>query len=252
MAGPLRLVHGIGDPHELVELALELGPLLHEGPREGRVTGSRLPDQRRADRRRFRAGHVVEDTVGDALGNEQLLVVPQPGDEPALAFELTLAHRAELFGDLDHAEEFRPVGAAQRFQLPPPYAEPLGDGLELPPFAVAASGGAPRATVTLDRRQRRLGPLRALVVDQLGDRHPLELGGQVTQPATVRAAPIASIGTLPAPVLAIAPVTAAIAMVGRAAPVSSSIARHVERGLERPHVGLDVADALEVLVLAER
>src|SRR6185369_10018133 len=226
MARPLRLVHGVGHPHEELELALELGTLLQERARERRVTRSRLLDQRRADGRRLRARDLGERAVGYALGDEQLVVVPKVGDEPALPLELPVAHGAELLEHLDDTEELLPVGAAERLELPPPDPETLGDGLELAPLSVAARGRAPRAAMALDRRERGLGTLGALAIDQLGDRQPLQLDRQLAQAPAVGTAAVAAVA-IPA---VVAPAAGPSAIVRAAiAPVVPAVARDVER-----------------------
>src|SRR5206468_8512491 len=168
---------------------------------------------------RLGGGAGVEDARRHELGDEELIVVAKAGNEPALRLELPVTHRAELFQDLDHAQELLPVRAAKLFELPPAHAEPLGDGLELPPLPVAAGGGAPRAAVALDRGEHGLGTLGALALDELGHRQTRELGGQVAEAAVVGALPVAAPGR-------------ALAPPGRA------VARHVERRC-RPEDALD-------------
>src|SRR5262249_60778400 len=111
-------------------------------------------------------------------------------------------------------------------ELPPPEAQALSAGLELAPLAVAASGGTPGAAMTFDRRQGRFRTLRALPVDELGDRQALELGGQVAQSPLVRAAAIAPVA------LVVSPFATAVA------PVLPALARHGERR-RRPESALD-------------
>src|SRR6185503_13675131 len=131
-----------------------------------------------------------------ALGDEQLVVVANLGDEPALSLDLLIAHRAELLQDFYDTEEFLPVRTAKRLELSPSNPEALGDGLQLSPLTVAAGGRAPRATVALDRGKCRLGTLGALAVDQLGDRQTLQLDRQVAQPPTVGTAAVAAVAII--------------------------------------------------------
>src|SRR5438093_1338527 len=240
MARALRLVHRVGYAHELVQLALELGPLLQERARERRVPRARLLDERRADRGGFGTGQVVEHALRHALGDEQLVVVTEARDEPSLLLELPVADRPELLENFYHAQELLPVGAAELLELAPADAETLGDGLELAPLAVTAGGGPPRAAVALDRGERGLGTLRALAVDQLGDRQPLELGGQMAQPSTVHGVPVATLTltavTLVSVALAVAPRARSTAL----APVAPAVAGHVQRR-RRPEDALDHA-----------
>src|SRR5262249_4992995 len=186
---PLRLLHGVGDPRELVELALELGPLAEKYARRRRVARAGLLDQSRADRRRLGAGRVGEHTVRHDLGDQQFVVVPEPRDGPPLRLELLVGHGADLLQHLDHAEELLPVGGAQGLELPAADTEPLGRGLQLAPLAIAAGRRAPGTAMALDRGERGLRSLRALALHQLGHRETAELGGQVAEPAPLASPP---------------------------------------------------------------
>src|SRR5262249_23584617 len=151
--------------------------------RRRRVARAGLLDQSRADRRRLGAGRVGEHTVRHDLGDQQLVVVPEPRDEPPLRLELLVAHCAELLQPLDHAEELLPVAGAQGLELRAADTEPLGRGLQLAPLAIAAGRRAPGTAMALDRGERGLRSLRALALHQLGHRETAELGGQVAEPA---------------------------------------------------------------------
>src|SRR5262249_20704158 len=145
-----------------------------------------------------------------------------------LVLEPAVAHCSELLEGLHHTQELLPVGAAERLELSPPQAQALGDGLELAPLAVAPGGGTPGAAMAFDRRQSRLRTLRALPVDQLGDRQALELGGRVAQPPPVTAAAIAPVALV------------VVAFAAALAPVLPAVARHVQ-GRRSPEDALDDA-----------
>src|SRR5437879_3963361 len=184
------LVDRVREARELVELTPEPGPLLEEVPRDRRVARARLLDQRRAHGRRLGRREVGEDAAEDAFGDEQLVVVPESGDELPARLEPALAHGAELLEHLDHAEELVPVRAPDLLERALPDAETLGQCLELAPLALTPRLGAPGTAVALDRGERAFRPLLPLALDQLGDRQSSELDGQVAEPAAVAAPPL--------------------------------------------------------------
>src|SRR5439155_203715 len=168
---------------------------------------------------------VGEDTAEDALGDEQLVVVSEAGDEPSPRLESAVAHGAELLEHLDHVEELLPVRAPELLERAPADAEALRERLELAPLAIAPRLGAPGAPVALDRREHGLGPLRPLTFQELWDGQPRELGGEMAQSA--------------ADALEVA--------------ARRLVALDLREGrLEGLDLRLQLADALEVLVLAER
>ena len=66
--------------------------------------------------------------------------------------------RAELLEHLDHAQEFLPVGAAERLERLAPLPQPLLQPLDLAPGAIAARGSRPTGS---DDTRSRPAPPRA-------------------------------------------------------------------------------------------
>jgi len=122
MAGPLGFVHGVGDPGELVELALELRPLSSRTRAPRRVPDRASSMSIEMIAARLGRGHVVEDPCVHALGDQQLVVVAKPAMS-APSPPACCRARAELLQRLDDPQELLPVGAAQVLQLTAPHAE---------------------------------------------------------------------------------------------------------------------------------
>ena len=187
----LGLPHGVGGGDEAVEAVLELGPLLEERARDRRLARARLLEQRRAERGGLGQREVVEEPARHRLGEEQLVVVAEARDEPALGLQPAVAHGAELLEHLDHAQELLPVGVTERVEGGAALGQALLQPLEVARRVLAARGRAPRAAVTLDGGYRRLRPLLALARDEVRHRQARELLREVAQPAGLAAPQVA-------------------------------------------------------------
>src|SRR5262249_38223313 len=155
-----------------------------------RLARARLRRERRADGRRLGQREVTEESASDDLGHQQLVVVPQAGDQPALGLECAIAHGAELLEHLHHPQEFLPVRVAKRVEGLAPLSKALGQPLDVAPGLIAARRRAPWTPVTLDPAKGRLGTLPAIALDHFTDVEPFELVHKVAQAARV-ATPIA-------------------------------------------------------------
>src|SRR5262245_47810819 len=179
----LSLAHLVRDGLELLELPLELRPLAQEHPRQHRLAGARLLQQRRAHGRRLGERDVDQHALREGLGDQQLVVVTEPRDQPPLRRERPLAHGLELLEHLQHPEELLPVGAAVRLERGLPVLEPLGQALDLAPGLVTPRRRPPGAAMALDRAQRGLGTLGPLALGQLAEVEKSELVGEDPEPA---------------------------------------------------------------------
>ena len=163
----------------MLELALELGPLpLEERARDRRLARARLLDQRRAEGGRLGQRGVLEDAARHtASATSSSLSWRRPAMRRPFGSQLAgRAPRRTARAPRPRAGTPASRRRGSASSLAPALAQPLAQSLDLAPRAVAAGGGAPGAAMTLDRGQRRLGPLRALALDQLGHRQSLELG----------------------------------------------------------------------------
>src|SRR5262249_35574745 len=191
MPRALRLPDRVGGGDQPVHLMLELRALLEEGARDRRLARGRFLEWRRAERGGLGERELVEQPARDRLGQQQLVVVAQAGDEPALRLQPTVADRAELLEDLDHTQELLPVGAAKRIEGGATLPQPLVEPLEVARGVIAPRRGAPRAAMALDGRQRRLRPLLALAPNEVRHGQARELLGQMAEPARLAAADVA-------------------------------------------------------------
>ena len=111
-----------------------------------------------------------EDAAVHHLGHQQLVVVPEPGDELPLGEELAVLHRPEALEHLDDPEKLLPVRVAEGVEHLPLLRELPIHPVEALPGLLAAALRAPRAAVALDRGERALRALALLALDQLGHR----------------------------------------------------------------------------------
>ena len=109
----LDLEHGVGHRLQLLELALELRALLQENARDRRIPRARLLDETRAEGRGLGERRVLEDTAVHHLRDQELVVVPEAGDELPLGQELVVLDGAEALEHGHHATELLPVGVAE-------------------------------------------------------------------------------------------------------------------------------------------
>src|SRR5262245_911656 len=178
MVRALRFRDAVRHRSHLLEPPLESGVLSEKVSRHRAVARARLLDQARRERRGLGQRGVVQDAALDDLGDQQLVVVAESGDELSLRPQLALLDGAEPFEHVDDVEELLPVGVLQdleRLALLGEAAFHAFDGL---PLLIASRLRAPRATMTLGSGQRALGTVAALSLDQLGDVEARHLLGE--------------------------------------------------------------------------
>src|SRR5712692_1279646 len=146
----LRLAHRLRNLHELLQPPAELGARPQEAARDHRLAGARLLGERGADGGRLGQREVGEEPARDDLGDQQLVVVAQAGDQASLGLEIAIAHGTELLEHLHHAEKLLPVRVAESVQRLAALGDPLGQPLHLTPGLVTVRRRAPRAAMARD------------------------------------------------------------------------------------------------------
>src|SRR5262249_2637288 len=147
-----------------------------------------LLGERRADGGRLGECEVTEEPARHDFRHQQLVVVTQAGDHPALGPEGAITHGPELLEHLDHAEELLPVRVAKTVEGLAALGETLGQPLDVAPRLITARRRAPRTAMALDGPERRLRALAPIALDHAAHVEPRDLVGEMTQPAWIAAA----------------------------------------------------------------
>src|SRR5262245_1114483 len=169
MVCPLRFRDAVRHRPHLLEPPLQPWVLPEKVPRHRAIARARLLDEARRERRSLGERGVVQDASLDGLGDEELVVVAESGDELSLREELALLDSAESFEHPHHVEELLPVRVSKGLERLPLLREPALDPFESLPLLIASRLRAPGAAMTLGGGQRPLGAMAPLAPDQVGD-----------------------------------------------------------------------------------
>ena len=171
----------VGHQRHLSELALEPGVLAEKQPRHGAVARPRLLDETGQERGDLGQGRIVEDAALDGLGDQQLVVVAEAGDELSLRQELAVLDGAETLEHADDVQELLPVRVPQRVERLALLREAAIHAFGLLPLLVAPRLGAPGTAMARLGGERRLRPVAPLSLDEIGQVEARQLFGETVR-----------------------------------------------------------------------